>query len=92
MDRKLHRALQDLQTLLDIRLDTFGGYPAVIDVIGDCIVVADVTEEGEPELEILRTDKFLEIWQRAKAAHKRNRNGGIADWLLEEGCPDSCRR
>jgi hypothetical protein len=70
----------------------FGGYPAQVCVVDKPIVIADVDENGEPDLEVLETDKYLELWRRAKAAYEdEDAHGDIVEMLWEEGYPEECR-
>jgi hypothetical protein len=90
---ELDLALSDLQDLLDIRVDVTGGHPADVDVVGEkgeYIVIADVSDEGEPLLEVLSTEKYLELWREAKTLYEAEGHGHIVEVLWEEGYPDLC--
>lgn len=82
----LDQALEDLQTILDGRLYTQGGYPAQVAALDNkWIVVADVDHDEAPELFIFVLDKFMEAWRRAKARVTEGED--ITERLLEEGWP-----
>ena len=91
---ELDLALSDLQDLLDVRLDICGHeYPADVDVVGEkdeYIVIADVSGEGEPLLEVLSTEKYLELWWEARTLYEAEGHGHIVEVLWEEGYPEVC--
>jgi hypothetical protein len=91
---ELDLALSDLQDLLDVRLDISGhGHPADVDVVGEkgeYIVIADVSDEGEPLLEVLSTEKYLELWWEARTLYEAEGHGHIVEVLWEEGYPEVC--
>ena len=89
---ELEKALEDLQTLLDLRLDTQGGYPADMSVIADkYIVIADVDHDGGPELTILDLQKFMRLWRQACADCERSDEDDISSSLFEAGYPGACQ-
>lgn len=89
---ELEVALVDLQQLLDGRVNQLGGYPAVVEVLGSWIVIADVDHDDAPELTILRLDKFLDLWRFATANLLRTGEGTIVEHLYEAGYPEECMR
>ena len=81
-DAQISKAIENLQALLDSRLDIQGGYPAQIDIIENkWIVIADVDHDGAPELRILDLSKFLKVWRRAVETDEP---------LYEVGYPEDC--
>jgi hypothetical protein len=92
MSPEVKVALNDLRLLLDERLDTFGGYPAEMAIVaeGKLIAIADVDENGEPELVVISVEKFLAVWRKVAAAEDKDEGRRIAERLYEAGYPGEC--
>lgn len=83
---ELGKAADDLQKLLNGRLDD-GGYPAVISIeIKGYIVVADVDHDDAPKLTIIKNADFLALWRRANRAVVAGDFEDIVEALFE--CDD----
>jgi hypothetical protein len=69
LSREQNAALAALEAMRNGRLDTEGGYPAVIDghTIPGYVLIADHTENNGPELTIYRWPDLLLWYRRALA-------------------------
>lgn len=78
-------ALDALQKMLDMRLESQGGYPAVIDgnTIPGYVVIADVDHDEAPELTIYKWPTVLAWHREALEYLKDNPEADIVEAMGE---------